>query len=265
MSDLHYYQYAFAQSDCRVQAACPGVDPRFEVELLCEGPIAAAVSRVGLDQFDPSRLEGTTPEDVAWLSQIATRHNDIICQLAKDGAVLPLRMGAIFRSRESLKAMLNRCQRTVAGFLQQFGNRQEWGVKLFWNKPCSETMEAHRGPPAPHCVAPARSGKEYLRHKKVEIDTRRATRAEVQHTIHVVEQRLAGEAEEYCRVRVLPTSLTGRGEKMLYNAAFLLASSAHDRWLEAIRRVRQEVCHNDLLLQVSGPWPPYHFCPSLEL
>ena len=82
MSDLHYYQYAFAQPDCRVQEIGPGVDARFDVELIGEGPIAAVVSRIGLDRFDPEKLQGKTPEEVRWLGEIAARHNEIICQAA---------------------------------------------------------------------------------------------------------------------------------------------------------------------------------------
>ena len=56
---------------------------RFNVELIGEGPIAAVVSQVGLDQFAPEKLQGKTPEDIRWLGQIAARHNEIICQAAE--------------------------------------------------------------------------------------------------------------------------------------------------------------------------------------
>ena len=83
MSNEHYYQYAFSQTDCRVRDAGPGVDPRFEIELVCSGPIAAVASRVGLDQFDVEKLQGKTAEDVSWLNQVAVRHNDIIRKAAQ--------------------------------------------------------------------------------------------------------------------------------------------------------------------------------------
>ena len=97
MNDLCYCQYAFTQPECRVQEIGPGVDPHFNVELICEGPIAAVASRVGLDQFDPERLQGKTAEDIQWLGKIAARHNEIICQAATSSAVLPLRLGTVFQ------------------------------------------------------------------------------------------------------------------------------------------------------------------------
>lgn len=290
MSDLCYCQYAFAQPKCRVQEIGAGVDPHFSVELICEGPIAAVTSRVGLDKFSPERLQGKTAEDVQWLGRIATRHNEIICQAAASSAVLPLRLGTVFQSRESLQAMLVRCQSTVAKFLEQLGHRQEWGVKLYLEKRRPEPVPGHIGPPPPHYLArtdpscrdkpsfanqrraenmnpspSAPSGTAYLTQKKAQLDSRRELRACVYEAVQSVERRLADMAEDYCRVRNLPSDLTGRTEEMVFNAAFLLPSSAQASWLETVQSIYRDVQSKGLVLEASGPWPPYHFCPTLEL
>ena len=152
----------------------PGVDPHFNVELICEGPIAAVVSRVSLDQFDPERLQGKTAEDIQWLGKIAARHNEIICQAANSSAVLPLRLGTVFQSRDSLQAMLVRCRSTVAKFLEQLGNRQEWGVKLYLEKRRPEPIPGHIGPPPPHYLGPQRGTSPSSDGKKSFADERRA-------------------------------------------------------------------------------------------
>jgi hypothetical protein len=265
MNDLCCCQYAFAQPDCRVQEIGPGVDPRFAVELIREGPIAALTSRVGLDQFSPERLQGKTAEDIQWLGKIAARHNEIVCQAAASSAVVPVRLGTVFHSRDSLRAMLLRCRSTVAKFLEQLGNRQEWGIKLYLEKRRLEPIPGHHGPPAPHYLEPQRSGTAYLTQKRAQLDSRRELRASVHQTIQNVEQRLAGKAEHSCRIRNLPSDLTGRAEEMVYNAAFLLPSSAEASWLETVQATSHDVRGKGLVLEVSGPWPPYHFCPSLEL
>ena len=152
MNDPCYCQYAFAQPDCRVEEIGAGVDPRFDVELVCEGPIAAVSSRVGLDQFAPERLQGKTAEDIQWLGKIAARHNEIVCQAAASSAVLPLRLGTLFCSRASLQAMLARQRSTVAEYLKRLGNRQEWGVKLYLEgkrRDSSRPFPARRWPARP--------------------------------------------------------------------------------------------------------------------
>jgi hypothetical protein len=264
MSELCYCQYAFAAPHCRVQEIGPGVDPQYAVELLCEGPIAALISRVSLEQFAPERLAGQTAEDIQWLGKIAARHNDIICQAARTSAVLPLRLGTLFRSRESLQAMLVRCQPVVAKQLEQLGNRQEWGIKLYLERRHLESASGHADPPPPHFVAPPQTGTGYLAAKRAERDSRRELRAGMQQTVQNVERCLAGKAEHYCRVANLPSGLTGREEDMVFNAAFLLGSATQGSWLETVEQVAQDIQSKGLALEVSGPWPPYHFCPTLE-
>jgi hypothetical protein len=265
MNELCYCLYAFALPKCRVEEIGPGVDPRFQVELIREGPIAAITSRVGLDQFAPERLQGKTAEDIQWLSKMAVRHNEIICQASASSAVLPLRLGTVFHSRDSMRAVLARCAASVAEFLKQLGNRQEWGVKLYLGKLRLEPIPGHTGPPPPHFLGPQRTGTAYLTQKKAQLDDRREQRADVHRTIQNVEQRLAGKAENSCRIRNLPTDLTGRAEEMVFNGAFLLPSSAQAAWLEAIKTIDRDVKDKGLVLELSGPWPPYHFCPSLQL
>jgi hypothetical protein len=287
MCDQHYYQYAFARADCCIAEIGAGIDPRFDVELICNGPVAAVASRIGLDQFDLAKLQGNTATDVTWLGQVATRHNEIICQAARSSAVLPLRMGTVFRSRDSLQAALGRHRTTVAEFLRQLGDRQEWGIKLYRDNRRPELEEdrsdlprsgpksaSHKSDLSPldpaHRLSPSnrpaeQSGREYLARKKAELENHRECQAGVQQTIQAVEQRLKKQTDQYYRIRPLPGNLTGRKEEMVFNAAFLLPSSALERWLETAEQVRCEVGRKGLLLELSGPWPPYHFCPSLEL
>ena len=283
MNDMCYCQYAFVRPECRVQEIGPGVDPQFNVELIREGTIAAVVSRGDLDRFDPERLQGKTAEDIQWLGKIAARHNEIICQAASSSAVLPLRLGTVFRSRDSLLDMLVRCRATVAKFLQRLGNQQEWGVKLYMEGKRGQSPFAANGdsplfsPPSGEQTPSLKerrgenrasppseaSGTAYLTRKKADLDNRRELRASVFQTIQSVEQCLAGKAEQCCRIRNLPSDLTGHFEEMVFNAAFLLPPSARESWLETVQNVDRDVRGKGLVLEVSGPWPPYHFCPTL--
>ena len=233
--------------------------------MIREGPIAAVTSRVGLDQFDPERLQGKTAEDIQWLGKIAARHNEIICQATSSSAVLPLRLGTVFHSRGSLQAMLLRCRSTVAKFLQHFGDRQEWGVKLYLEKRRLAPIPAHAGPPPPHYLGTPQAGTAYLTARKAQLDGRHELRASVHQTVQTVEQCLAKKAEHCCRIRNLPSDLTGHTEEMVFNAAFLLPASSQASWLETVQHVDRDVHGKGLVLEVSGPWPPYHFCPALEL
>lgn len=126
----HCYLYALTWAGCPPESFGPGVDPRFAVELVRCGPLAALTSRVGLDQFDLAKLqEGTA--DLPWVSKVALRHNAIIDALASRQPVLPMRLGTLFQSRSSLIAKVARCEADVVQFLRHLEDRQEWAVKIY--------------------------------------------------------------------------------------------------------------------------------------
>jgi hypothetical protein len=271
-----YYLYAFTGADCPPENLGPGVDPRFGVELVRHGALAAGASRVGLDQFDPARLQGKAADDVHWLSRVAVRHNEIICRLLRYGPVLPLRLGTFFRSQSSLLAMLARCEGDVTGFLHELGDRQEWAVKIYLSKTEAEEAlgrpgdwQGHvgcrcDGKPLPHCPAEKGAGVQYLNAKRIQLQGQRRLNCRLERPIQQVEGALADRADRWCRVRLLPAALTGQPEKMIWNAAFLLPSSAKGPWLAAVEHLSTAVLPKGLRLEVTGPWPPYHFCPELS-
>ena len=104
-----------------------------------------------------------------------------------------------------------------------------------------------------------------MKRKKAQLQRHRELRASLQEEIQIAEHQLKTGADGCCRVRLLPASLTGRFEKMVFNAAFLLAASQAKTWLATVGRVRESVRRRGLLLEVTGPSPPYHFCPTPEL
>ncbi len=306
----HYYLYALTWADCSSEAFGPGVDPRHAVELIRYGQLAALASRVGLDQFDLAKLQQGTA-DLAWLSKVAVRHNEIIAAVAQDLPVLPLRLGTLFESRTSLIAKLTPYEANAAEFLRCLADRQEWAAKVYVDEDVAEkaVLADHapprkRGPLAdymparsyervdpPHTAADApwvgkelrhadlsarrerqqqpdemagRGGAQYMATKKLRLECHRQVEAMAKQAVSAVEARLRDIADVWCRLRPLPRSLTSRPEKMVWNAAYLLARSAVASFQAVCQQLGSELALKGLSLEATGPWPAYDFCPSLE-
>ncbi len=252
------YLYAVTWADSSPDGLGPGVDPRFAVEMVPCGPLAAAASRVGLDEFDVAKLQQGTA-DLPWLSQVAVRHNEIIAALARRLAVLPMRLGTIFQSRSSLIARLKPYETGVTEFLRGLGNRQEWAVKLYLERDASPAKIE----PVPGQATP-RGGAEYLVAKGMRLQRRRQAEARARQSAATVEDRLKDMADSWRRLSPLPHALTNRRETMVWNGAFLLPRAKIGPFQAACEQLRGELTPGGLSVELTGPWPPYHFCPSFE-
>ena len=172
--------------------------------------------------------------------------------------------GDVLDSEDSLLATLTGCRRTATTLLAELDGRQEWGVRVYQTKHRLDDT-AHDVPPPPHRDATDSPGRDYLRRKKAELSKRQELEAWVERELLSIESRLSDQADRCCRVRPLPSQLTGRPEKMVFHAAFLLPEAIRDTWLQTVRGVDEGVRGKGLLLEVTGPWPPYHFCPPQPL
>ena len=220
--DEHYCLYALTRADCPAGNVGPGVDPRFAVEMIPCGRLAALTSRVGLDQFDLAKLQAGTA-DFSWLSKVAVRHNEIIAAVADHAPVLPMRMGIFFASRSSLIAKLAPYEVKAAEFLRRLEDRQEWAVKVYVDEERAEKAISSR--PAPQLDSPARDGggTQYLLAKGKQVERRRQVQTTVGQAVSTVEARLQDFTDAWQRLRPLPATLTNRPEKMDWNGAFLLS------------------------------------------
>jgi len=259
----HYYLYALTRGDFQAGPLGQGVDPRFSVEIVPCKQTSGVASRVGLDQFDVRKL-GHDHTDVDWLSQVAIRHNQIISDAACRQPLLPLRLGALFHSRLSLLAKMEQWESVVIDFLDSIGDRQEWAAKIYVDPRHVEENIA-----AANCVSSPQSmnagtGTQYLTQKQNQRRKSSSLKERFQKEVAKIESSLMNQADRYFRSRPLPANLTGRREKMLWNAAFLLSRSVSKCWLALVEKIRSAAACGGLLLEVSGPWPPYHFCPTLE-
>ena len=146
-------------------------------------------------------------------------------------ALLPLRLGAMFHSRLSLLAKMEQWESVVIDFLNSIGDGQEWAAKIYIDPCWSEERLATSCCLSSLQTTDVGAGTRYLTQKRDQHRESRALQQRYQEEVAAIETSLMNQADRYCRSRPLPANLTGRREKMLWNAAFLLPRSASERWL----------------------------------
>jgi hypothetical protein len=265
-----WYVYAFTWANAEAASLGAGVDPPFPVELVSNRKVAALASRLDLARFNLAKLqEGTA--SLPWVSEVAVRHDEIVRETACRWPVLPLRLGTVFTSRSSLLARLGECEAKVASFLEQLGTRREWTVKVYLDEslandetnapePCEAALA--QGPAGTD--APGGAGTQYLVARRRRNDRRRETKAVAARLVGGVESDLGVLADAWRRLAPLSAAVTGRPEKMLWNGAFLLREAVQQTFQATCERLCESLGSQGLLLKATGPWPPYHFCPTLE-
>jgi hypothetical protein len=226
--------YVYAITDARSATAPLDMRGLTDAALMTQtiGTVAAIYSAHDLGQATP------TPENL-W------RHEAVVESIMRHAdAVLPARFGTVFANDRALGDTLTRHANALAQGLAHVRGCVELGLRVLWQPPPQS-----RAP-----TSSTASGRAYMLARLDEERHRREIRERAEHIANELHQTLAPLARDSNR-RVLPTS------DVLMSSAYLISRDAAESFADHARELSKS--HPDIRLLCTGPWPPYHFAPSL--
>jgi hypothetical protein len=258
------YLYCFARRAVAGQFATRGIENSAEVLALPIGQVAAVFSAVSLAGFvGPSGAAHL--RDASWIIPRARQHERVVEEVMQLSPVLPARFGTVLPSPATLAQLASRNAARIEEFLARMANREEWSVKAFLDVPTTEAwlaslpFVADESPPP----RPASAGLRYIQNKRACLHARRHLEDCRRQMAERIEQALAPHAEEVRPLRPQPTGAPEHAGKMVFHCALLVASD-HVAELQArARDIEAQYTEQGLTLSLSGPWPPYSFCPPV--
>ena len=173
-------------------------------------------------------------------------HARVVADCFHHSTVLPFRFGTIFSDDESLRKSIRSNQRQFLGNIEKLRGKTEMHLKVLVDDRCGRAIEKH--------LAAAGSSRGYLASLRENASrTRdRQTRARaVSFQMHRLFLPL--DEEVSCR-------LTESG-KMVLDIAHLIERKSVERYLSKFAATSAML--RECQMQLSGPWPPYHFVHRL--
>lgn len=238
-------------------AGLDGIEPSGTVEVLCEGELAALISRVPADEYNDIRLRENL-EDLAWVEQTARRHEAVLETTLSHAAVVPLRLCTIYLDVHGVRRLLREHADSLTRSLRKVEDSAEWGVKVF-----GDGTDVDRDPePENEADGPAsaaRPGATYLVQRQRERD--RAERAgELRaRCAQAVHERVSTLARAAISNPPQRPELHGREMAMLLNGAYLVANERVADLQAEIRELEAEWSPRGFVIELTGPWPAYNF------
>ncbi len=238
----------------------PGLEegqPLFAIE--AKG-LAAAVSRVSADVFQEEPLNALL-QDLRRLAPYAVRHEQAISALLPEvPALIPMTMGSVYRSRESVMEMLEANAQRFLMLLRRLSGKREWTLRvlrertLFLNavqarSPILRDLEAQASREAPGRAYLLRKQQERVLEGEAEAPLRQATGTIVEELRQV---STALHVDDLPRVEPSEVMLA-------FKAALLVDVQGQRAFQSAARELADRYGGQGLRVEVTGPWAPYSF------
>ncbi len=258
------YLFCIARSSLLPAIEGTGLDGRNLLFLHDCGDITAVASFVSLEEFCGPAAESSMQE-LSWVGPRACRHEEVVEQVMRCSPVLPVRFGTIFSSLENLENRLQEHHDKISVFLHEVAGKEEWAVKgmLERTKARDKIRIALLSGEAIY-LATLPPGMRYLHEQRILAGTEKELNGWLQEVCRGILNDLSSSARNFRERRVISRDITGEDRDMLLNWAFLVPRNSAEDFHARICKANSDHALRGLFFELSGPWPPYSFSPSLE-
>jgi hypothetical protein len=243
-----------------------GIDGDQKVFTLSYGDTNAAVSLVPLEEFGARALEQRSG-DLEWVAPRVLIHERVIEEIMAVCPVMPMRFGTIFAGREKIDELLKIHHAKVARFFGDIADKEEWGVKGYINGGRLEEAVKRLNPAVQAGEAKLQetsSGQAYLLRKKRDLAIKHGLSGFAAQIGEEVFQDLLVHAVKGVRNKALKLEAGEERGGMILNAAFLVPKTNVGLFQAKVKDIEEKYRSQGLNLSVTGPWPPYNFCPVFD-
>jgi hypothetical protein len=180
--------------------------------------------------------------------QAGVEHARVISDCFKTSTVLPFRFGTVFADDEALRRSIRSNQRQFITNIERLRGKAEMHLKVMLDDCCREQIRRYSAEPVPTV------GKAYLSSLRESAALQRERQTKARAVTVQMHRMFLPLAEEVTCKRM-------ESGKMLLDIAHLIDSGGIERYQNKYSSA--SVLMKDCQMQLSGPWPPYHFVHRL--
>lgn len=260
-----FYLYCFREKNPALIKAVRTID-KGEASTLPYEKLEAVVSEVDLEKFSSNEIRRKAQEDVHWIKGKAQIHEHVIERAMVVGGrivpVVPMKFGTIFKTKKNLKQVLKKNYSKFKKLLEKLEDKQEWGVKVYLDEEVFEKQLEKKSKTIlkkKKEIDSLPKGADFFVKKQAEeiIEREKIRRlGKVTEKIFADLKKLAVKANQG---KNLDRALTGRKEPMVLNANLLIKEEKAGKFQKEVNELKAKYKNLGLIIQESGPWPPYNF------
>ena len=178
--------------------------------------------------------------------------------------VVPLRFCTIYKNLEGLFKAVTPHKEKILNFLDYTADKTEWSVKVFCDKAIFvKYSDKDKEPSATAAQTSLLPGEAYLLAKKMRKIKEENFKQDLQMYLKDIDFTLSQFADSYRFLQCTDKSIHGRPLDMVMNTAFLVEQQTFNMFKDTLDMLAEKYKDEGLVFEMSGPWPPYNFCPAL--
>ncbi|MBI1938989.1 MAG: GvpL/GvpF family gas vesicle protein [Ignavibacteriales bacterium] len=261
------YLYCIRKKNIFLPFLAQGLEEKKEIFAIPYKKIEAVVSRISVEDFSSDEIKIKAQENLNWIKEKILIHEKVIEEAMKKDditlSVIPMKFGTIFTEEKRLLETLDKHYLQFRTALDKLEGKEEWSVKIYLSdeKKFEEIIKTNCGTIKEYQnkIAGLPEGLAYFH----ELELKEVISNEIEQRLEDIKKEIFFEmkldTEEAKECKLLEKEITGRVEPMILNSSFLISDKMVNQFIQKAERKNKELNIKGLVLEFSGPWPPYYF------
>ena len=224
----------------------------------------AVVNEVSKDDFDKDNLEKNIA-DMEWLEKHVRIHESVIDAVMTEMelSLIPFKFATVFYTKDSLKLFMIDYSDGLKKNLYYLSNKEEWGVKIFFNKEQMEKSILDSDQDVKELdekISSTSPGKAFfLKKKKTEL-VKNLIQSKTNEYVKDCYKNLKNLSAQTKINKIQPKELSGKETEMILNVVFLVSMDNIPNFMDYVLDFRNQYSNKGFDMDCTGPWPAYNFC-----
>ena len=248
--------YVYAVTRGVVEPECEGIDGTRRFGTVSAAGIAALYTPVADDEFSQEAIDRRAG-DLEWLGAIGYRHQEVVSDVMKSAAIVPLRAFTLFSSPEALRSYLVEHREMLSRAIERVAGKREWTLRIEFDPEKWNSALVGRVPSLSALqseIEAASPGKAFLLRKKMDEEKKRMSREAEQSAVAEIERAVVD------RLSCETVSESRQAREGAFPQINVLLERDEESRLDELRaELAPRYEPEGITLAVTGPWPPYTF------
>ncbi|MFT4605535.1 MAG: hypothetical protein ACI9W4_002276, partial [Rhodothermales bacterium] len=239
------------------------IEPDQPVRFVTLRGVRAIVSKVPARDYGEDTLQERS-KDSGWVKSQIRRHASVLDGFKGGGTVMPVRFGSVYENEADVAVMMSAEYDHLVETLNRLKDKQEWSLRMTRDSDRLGSKIASSGRKVEDSLDAISNGVAQF------------IKDEMGKAGELVDDEILATVTENCIRRthdaLMPWAVDGAqkaivtapGVDMVFNAAYLVESAQLSDFKEEIERLSKEMESLGMTLDLTGPWPAYHFVDSDE-
>jgi hypothetical protein len=250
MDDAAFGHYVYAVGEATSLATLDGLSGIDDAPVTCvvAEALCAVTSTVRVSAFRDAQRAAEVSE-TSWLAGAVRAHERVVLGAGERGSVLPMRFGTLYAQRADVEAMLQLHHAALRAELRRLAGSTEWRLTVRVTDSAERLPQDE--PTAPAMEQQPASGTAWMLSRQAALQARESHADRLSERVAGLRDEFAAQVRDVAVSR--PASSAGDTMRM-----WLLVDDVA-RLHAAVEAVRTREQSKGLSVELTGPWPAYHF------